>query len=90
MALESKTLGVRQIFNRVRSESAHFLTSRSSKSAEIFEEKKKRIMKLENRLQKLLIAGLALSDTTNGQFGMGSSGPTSRVSFFASNLKLLL
>ena len=37
-------------------------------------------MKLENRFQKLIIAGLALSDTTNGQYGMGSSGPTSRVS----------
>lgn len=38
-------------------------------------------MKLENRLQQILLTGLALADVTSAQgFGMGASGPTSRVS----------
>ena len=39
-------------------------------------------MKLENRLQQILLTGLALTDVTSAQgFGIGASGPTSRVSF---------
>jgi len=36
-------------------------------------------MKLENRLQQILLTGLALTDVTSAQgFGIGASGPTSR------------
>lgn len=42
-------------------------------------------MKLENRLQQILLTGLALADVTSAQgFGMGASGPTSRVSLIES------